>query len=87
MTKMGWSGRGGLGTSEQGIVDPVAHAEVRDRQDMFKGIGLPMDDPFEQFRKNRSQGFTARMKEKAEIALEKAAAITSSSHSPSPPPA
>jgi len=73
LTKMGWGG-GGLGTAEQGIVDPVDHAEVRDRQDMFKGIGISLNDPFEQFRKNRSQGFSTRMKEKAEIAAQKSAA-------------
>jgi len=69
---MGWSGKG-LGTSEQGMVDPVAHAEVRDRQDLFKGIGISLNDPFEQFRKNRSQGYSSRMKEKAELAAEVAA--------------
>ncbi len=61
----GWSGTG-LGVEEQGIVDPVQHAEVRDRSDMFKGIGISMNDPFEQFRKSKSQGFTQRMKEKSE---------------------
>jgi len=69
---MGWAGKG-LGTTEQGIVDPVAAADVRDRQDQFKGIGIALNDPFEQFRKNRSQGYSVRMKEKAEIAAELAA--------------
>ena len=63
MKKMGWGG-GGLGSSEQGIVDPVEHGEVRDRVDMFKGIGVANNDPFEQFRKNKSQGFIQRMKER-----------------------
>jgi len=80
----GWGG-GGLGTAEQGIVDPVARADIRDRQDMFKGIGIQMNDPFEQFRKNKSHGFTVRMKKKAELALEKAAAA-SKTPPPSPPP-
>jgi calcium homeostasis endoplasmic reticulum protein len=47
-------------------MDPVAHADVRDRSDMFKGIGIPINDPFENFRKNRSQGYVSRMREKAE---------------------
>ncbi|KAK2156555.1 hypothetical protein LSH36_210g04002 [Paralvinella palmiformis] len=63
LKKMGWGG-GGLGSSEQGIVDPVEHGEVRDRVDMFKGIGVANNDPFEQFRKNKSQGFIQRMKER-----------------------
>ena len=57
----GWGGRG-LGAGEQGIVDPVEAADVRDRQDMHKGIGIDLRDPFEQFRKNKSQGFIHRMK-------------------------
>jgi len=37
--------------------------------DMFKGIGIPVNDPFENFRKNRSQGYVSRMREKAETAI------------------
>jgi len=58
---MGWGG-GGLGAKESGRVDPVEAAEQRDRVDMFKGLGMNMQDPFEQFRKNRSQTFTQRMR-------------------------
>ena len=43
-------------------MDPVEAADVRDRQDMHKGIGIDLRDPFEQFRKNKSQGFIHRMK-------------------------
>ena len=57
----GWGG-GGLGSAEQGMTDPVAHAEVRDRTDMYKGIGISLSDPFEQFRKSKSAGFIQRMK-------------------------
>ena len=57
----GWGG-GGLGSSEQGRVDPIEAAEVRDRTDMYKGIGTSMTDPFEQFRKSKSQGYTNRMR-------------------------
>ncbi|BFY99812.1 hypothetical protein BsWGS_02851 [Bradybaena similaris] len=61
LKKMGWGGRG-LGAEEQGMTDPVEAADVRDRNDMHKGIGIDLRDPFEQFRKNKSQGFTHRMK-------------------------
>lgn len=60
LRKMGWGGKG-LGANEQGIVDPIEAADVRDRQDMFKGVGISLNDPFEQFRKSKSQGFITRM--------------------------
>jgi len=63
----GWGG-GGLGQAEQGMVDPVQHAEVRERTDLYKGVGISLNDPFENFRKNKSHGFVTRMREKAEAA-------------------
>lgn len=63
--KMGWGGKG-LGASEQGIVDPIEAAEVRDRNDMRKGIGIDLRDPFEQFRKSKAQGFIQRMRARDE---------------------
>jgi len=63
----GWGG-GGLGQLEQGMVDPVQHAEVRDRTDLYKGIGIELNDPFENFRKSKSHGFVTRMREKADVA-------------------
>lgn len=61
MAKMGWTGKG-LGAKEsvfffksctirysQGIVEPVAGGEVRDKVDMFRGLGSK-SDPYEQFR-------------------------------------
>lgn len=62
---LGWGG-GGLGAKEQGRVDPVEAAEARDRVDMFKGLGMSMNDPFEQFRKNKAQGFITRMRSRAD---------------------
>ena len=56
-----------MGASEQGIVDPISGGDVRDRQDMFKGVGVDLKDPFEQFRKNKSHGFIARMKARDEM--------------------
>lgn len=61
LMKMGWSGKG-LGASEQGIVDPIDAGEVRDKMDMRKGIGIDLHDPYEQFRKNKAQGFIQRMR-------------------------
>ena len=61
----GWGG-GGLGSSEQGIVEPIRAGDARDKMDMFKGIGLSTSDPFEQFRKNKSQGFIQRMRSRDE---------------------
>ena len=72
----GWGG-GGLGTSEQGIVEPIRAAEARDKMDMFKGIGIE-SDPFEQFRKNKSQGFIQRMRTRDEN-IEKSSKLRSSS--------
>lgn len=70
----GWGGKG-LGASEQGIVDPISGGDVRDRQDMFKGVGVDLKDPFEQFRKNKSHGFIARMKARDEM-REKSKVLT-----------
>ncbi|XP_054710989.1 calcium homeostasis endoplasmic reticulum protein-like [Uloborus diversus] len=65
LKKMGWSGAG-LGATEQGIQDPVDAGDVRDRQDMYKGIGSNLNDPYENFRKSKGQAFINRMKARAE---------------------
>ena len=57
----GWSGKG-LGANEQGRVDPVSGGEVRDKMDLYKGVGLAINDPFESFRKSKSQTFINRMR-------------------------
>ncbi len=64
MKKMGWGGQG-LGAREQGIVDPVSGGEVRDKMDMYRGVGVEINDPFESFRKNKSSSFMTRMKSRA----------------------
>lgn len=61
LKKMGWGGAG-LGADEQGIQDPISGGEVRERMDTFKGLGVSVNDPFENFRKSRSNVFIARMR-------------------------
>ncbi|KPU78091.1 uncharacterized protein Dana_GF24403, isoform C [Drosophila ananassae] len=63
LKKMGWAGTGtGLGSKNQGIDKPIAGGEVRDRRDMYKGVGINMNDPFESFRKNKGAAFAHRMR-------------------------
>lgn len=63
LKKMGWGGAG-LGAKEQGIEAPISGGEVRDREDMFKGVGVSLNDPYENFRKSKKQAFISRMKER-----------------------
>uniref|UniRef100_A0A4W3K0L2 Calcium homeostasis endoplasmic reticulum protein n=1 Tax=Callorhinchus milii TaxID=7868 RepID=A0A4W3K0L2_CALMI len=66
LMKMGWSGSGGLGAKEQGIQDPIKGGEIRDKWDQYKGVGVPLDDPYENYRRNKSYSFIARMKARDE---------------------
>jgi calcium homeostasis ER protein len=67
MQKMGWSGAAGLGRAEQGMVNPIdARKDVRDRNEQYKGIGV-RSDPFEAFRKNKSQGYIQRIRTRDEM--------------------
>lgn len=67
LMKMGWSGTGtGLGTQGQGIETPISGGDVRDRKDMYKGVGISLNDPYENFRKNKGAAFVHRMKSRAE---------------------
>uniref|UniRef100_H2T131 Calcium homeostasis endoplasmic reticulum protein n=1 Tax=Takifugu rubripes TaxID=31033 RepID=H2T131_TAKRU len=66
LMKMGWSGCGGLGAKEQGIQDPIRGGDIRDKWDQFKGVGVSLDDPYENYRKNKSYNFVARMKAREE---------------------
>ncbi|ALC43736.1 scaf6, partial [Drosophila busckii] len=62
LMKMGWAGTGtGLGSKNQGIDTPISGGEVRDRKDMYKGVGNNLNDPFERFRKNKGAAFAHRM--------------------------
>ncbi|KAH8298621.1 hypothetical protein KR018_002821 [Drosophila ironensis] len=63
LKKMGWAGTGtGLGSKNQGIDKPISGGEVRDRRDMYRGVGINMNDPFESFRKNKGAAFAHRMR-------------------------
>ncbi|KAL0161631.1 hypothetical protein M9458_045356 [Cirrhinus mrigala] len=62
LMKMGWSGSGGLGAKEQGIQDPIKGGDIRDKWDQYKGVGVPLDDPYVNYRRNKSYNFVARMK-------------------------
>ncbi|KAB0406634.1 hypothetical protein E2I00_018637 [Balaenoptera physalus] len=66
LVKMGWSGSGGLGVKEQGIQDPIKGGDVRDKWDQYKGVGVALDDPYENYRRNKSYSFIARMKARDE---------------------
>uniref|UniRef100_A0A665THR8 Calcium homeostasis endoplasmic reticulum protein n=1 Tax=Echeneis naucrates TaxID=173247 RepID=A0A665THR8_ECHNA len=66
LMKMGWSGSGGLGAKEQGIQDPIKGGDVRDKWDQYKGVGVSLDDPYENYRRNKSYNFVARMKAREE---------------------
>ncbi|KZS12402.1 calcium homeostasis endoplasmic reticulum protein [Daphnia magna] len=65
LCKMGWGGAG-LGANEQGIAEPIKGGEARDRVDQFKGVGINIRDPFENFRKSKGQAFITRMRSRAE---------------------
>jgi len=61
MKKMGWGGAG-LGSKEQGVQEPVHASSVRDNFDKFKGLGNDLKDPYESYRKSRSQGYISRIR-------------------------
>lgn len=63
---VGWSGTGGLGAKEQGIQDPIKGGDIRDKWDQYKGVGVSLDDPYENYRRNKSYNFVARMKAREE---------------------
>lgn len=66
LSAVGWSGSGGLGAKEQGIQDPIKGGDVRDKWDQYKGVGVSLDDPYENYRRNKSYNFVARMKAREE---------------------
>uniref|UniRef100_A0A0E9WFD3 G-patch domain-containing protein n=3 Tax=Anguilla anguilla TaxID=7936 RepID=A0A0E9WFD3_ANGAN len=70
LMKMGWSGCGGLGAKEQGIQDPIKGGDIRDKWDQYKGVGVSLDDPYENYRRNKSYNFVARMKAREEVNRE-----------------
>lgn len=66
LSTLGWSGSGGLGAKEQGIQDPIKGGDIRDKWDQYKGVGVSLDDPYENYRRNKSYNFVARMKAREE---------------------
>ncbi|XP_014231138.1 calcium homeostasis endoplasmic reticulum protein isoform X1 [Trichogramma pretiosum] len=69
LRKMGWGGAG-LGANEQGIEAPISGGDIRDRSDQYKGVGINLNDPYENFRKSKGQAFITRMKARAEERAE-----------------
>lgn len=47
----------------------VLWVQVRDKVDMYKGVGINLNDPYENFRKSKGQAFINRMKARAEERL------------------
>ncbi|XP_012252798.2 calcium homeostasis endoplasmic reticulum protein isoform X2 [Athalia rosae] len=72
LKKMGWGGAG-LGANEQGIEAPISGGEIRDKNDQYKGVGINLNDPYENFRKSKGQAFITRMKARAEERAEERA--------------
>ncbi|RXN10314.1 calcium homeostasis endoplasmic reticulum isoform X1 [Labeo rohita] len=70
LMKMGWSGSGGLGAKEQGIQDPIKGGDIRDKWDQYKGVGVPLDDPYVNYRRNKSYNFVARMKAREKVSRD-----------------
>ena len=64
LLRMGYSGSGGLGKEEAGIDEPISGGEVRDRNDMYKGVGMGGPDAFEMFRKNKAGTFYKDQRER-----------------------
>ncbi|VVC27081.1 Hypothetical protein CINCED_3A014895 [Cinara cedri] len=69
LKKMGWGGAG-LGSKEQGIDTPISGGDVRDRNDQYKGVGISLNDPYENFRKSKGKAFIHRMRTRAEERME-----------------
>ncbi|XP_050537034.1 calcium homeostasis endoplasmic reticulum protein isoform X2 [Daktulosphaira vitifoliae] len=69
LKKMGWGGAG-LGSKEQGIDTPISSGDIRDRTDQYKGVGISLNDPYENFRKNKGKAFIHRMRTRAEERME-----------------
>jgi len=63
LQKMGWSGSGGLGSKETGIAEPISGGEVREKNDMYRGVGSNVD-AFEAFRKQQAHTLYNRMKDR-----------------------
>lgn len=55
-----------MGAKEQGIQDPIKGGDIRDKWDQYKGVGVSLDDPYENYRRNKSYNFVARMKAREE---------------------
>lgn len=52
-----------------GIINPIQGGEVREKNEQYRGVGVKAD-PFEAFRKNKSQGYIQRLRTRDEIRKE-----------------
>ena len=59
LLSLGWEGSG-LGSEQQGIKEPIKGGQVRSKQDKYKGVGINLNDPFEEFRRSKSYTYNRR---------------------------
>ena len=67
LMKMGYSGSGGLGKEEAGIDEPISGGEVRDRDEMYRGVGMGGPDAVDMWRKQKAATFYKDQRERRKM--------------------